>query len=86
MDFVEELAKKCRKFYRVGEDDSGNVYYTESSHSILRPISIALDVMLSSPHDTDKKTLINFGSGQIRDSLERLKGKEVSKRILRKNT
>ena len=85
MDFVEELAKKYRQFYRVGEDDSGNVYYLESSHSILRPISIALDVMLSSPRDTDTNTLINFGSGQIRDALERLKGKEVSKRILRKN-
>lgn len=83
MDFVEEIARKYRKFYRVGEDDSGNVYYKESSHSILRPVSIAFDVILGSPVDTDKNALIAIGSGEIRDALERLKGKEVSKRILR---
>ena len=85
MNFIEELAKKYRQFYRVSEDDLGNVYYQESSHSILRPISIALDVMLSSSSNTDKNTLINFGSGEIRNALERLKGKEISRRILRKN-
>jgi CRISPR-associated protein Csc3 len=85
MDFVQEIAQKYRKFYRVGEDDSGNVYYQESSHSILRPISIAFDAILRSPADTDKNSLITIGSGEIRDALERLKGKEVSKRILRGN-
>ncbi|MBD2247609.1 type I-D CRISPR-associated protein Cas10d/Csc3 [Nostoc sp. FACHB-888] len=85
MNFIEEIAQKYRKFYRVGEDDLGNVYFNESSHSILRPISIALDVMLSSPVNTDKDTLIKIGCGQIRDALERLKGKEISRRILRNN-
>ena len=85
MDFIEELTKKYRQFYRVGEDESGNVYFNESSHSILRPISIALDVILSSPPHTNKNTLINIGSGEIRNALERLNGKQISKRVLRHN-
>ncbi|MFM6306810.1 MAG: hypothetical protein ACKPGB_00765, partial [Dolichospermum sp.] len=50
MKLIEELSHLYRTFYRVGEDDSGNVYTNESSHSILRPVTIIFDVILNTPY------------------------------------
>lgn len=83
MKLIEELARRYRVFYQVGETNTGEVYSNESSHSILRPLSIALDVILSSPHWLDRDSLIKTGVGDIRNALDRLKGKDVSKRVLR---
>ena len=85
MKLIEELSHLYRTFYRVGEDDSGNVYTNESSHSILRPVTIIFDVILNTPYWMDRDSIIKTGAGEIRNSLDRLRGKDVSKRVLRDN-
>jgi len=71
MSLIEKMVREYRRFYRVGEDESGKVYTRESSHSILKPISIALEVILNSPHWIDAEYLIETGAGQIADALKR---------------
>lgn len=85
MDIIQEAAKKYRIFYHVKEDREGNIYSNESSYSILRPLSIALDSILNSSHDINRDSLINIGCGQIINALGRLNGQDVFKRLLRKN-
>lgn len=74
MDFIEDLVQKYRKFYQVD--------LKESSHSILLPVTKALEVILSSPTNIDPKDLIFQGAGQLRDALDR---QEVYKRPLLKD-
>jgi CRISPR-associated protein Csc3 len=71
MSLIEKMVREYRIFYRVGEDESGKVYTKESSHSILRPLSIALEVILNSPHWIDAEYLIETGAGQIVDAIKR---------------
>lgn len=71
MSLIEKMVREYRRFYRVGEDEAGKVYTSESSYSILRPLSIALEVILKSPHWIDAEYLIETGAGQIGDALKR---------------
>lgn len=63
MEFTKDLVEKYRKFYQVDIKDS--------SHSILLPMTKALEVILSSPNDLDPQDLIFQGAGQLRDALDR---------------
>lgn len=63
MKLIEELVQQYRKFYQVK--------VTESSHTILLPISKALEVILTVPQQVDYEDLILQGAGQLKDALER---------------
>lgn len=63
MEFTEKLVREYRKFYQVGVRDS--------SHSILLPLTKALDLILSSPYHTKPETLIFQGAGQLHDAIQR---------------
>jgi CRISPR-associated protein Csc3 len=71
MKLIEKLVKEYRVFYQAN--------LGESSHTILLPLSKALEMILSSPQQIDIDDLILQGSGQIQDALER---QEVYKRPL----
>lgn len=60
---TKELVHQYRRFYRVKPK--------ESSHSILLPLSKALEIILSTPEHLDDEELILQGSGQLQDALER---------------
>ncbi|MFM6496551.1 MAG: type I-D CRISPR-associated protein Cas10d/Csc3 [Dolichospermum sp.] len=63
MDLIKRLVTEYRQFYQV------NV--SESSHSILLPISKALEIILKVPEDITKEDLIFEVAGQLYDALER---------------
>ena len=62
---VKQLAEEYRQFYQVRGSDS--------SHSILLPLSKALDIILSVPHDLPLEDLILEGAGQLKDAIDRQK-------------
>jgi CRISPR-associated protein Csc3 len=71
LKLTKELVKQYRTFYQVN--------LSESSHSILLPISKALEIILSTPEHLDNEDLILQGAGQLYDALDR---QEVYKRPL----
>lgn len=62
---TKELVSQYRCFYQVSLKDK------PSSHSILLPLTKALEVILSTPQHLDDEELILQGSGQLQDALER---------------
>ncbi len=68
---IEKIVQQYRVFYQA------NV--SESSHTILLPLSKALELILSVPQQVDVDDLILQASGQIKDALQR---QEVYKRPL----
>ncbi|GAB1539695.1 hypothetical protein NUACC21_23620 [Scytonema sp. NUACC21] len=71
MKLIEKLVQQYRVFYQAS--------LSESSHTILLPLSKALEMILSVPQQVDVDDLILQASGQIQDALER---QEVYKRPL----
>ncbi|BAY29769.1 CRISPR-associated protein Csc3 [Nostoc carneum NIES-2107] len=71
MKITEKLVQQYRVFYQAN--------LSESSHTILLPLSKALEMILSVPQQVDVDDLILQASGQIQDALER---QEVYKRPL----
>jgi CRISPR-associated protein Csc3 len=71
MKLMEKLVQQYRVFYQAN--------LGESSHTILLPLSKALELILSVPQQVDVDDLILQASGQIKDALER---QEVYKRPL----
>ncbi|KST66746.1 type I-D CRISPR-associated protein Cas10d/Csc3 [Mastigocoleus testarum] len=71
MQLMTKLVKQYRTFYQVK--------LGESSHTILLPLSKALEVILSVPQQIDCEDIILQGAGQLKDALER---QEVYKRPL----
>lgn len=71
MKITEKLVQQYRVFYQAN--------LSESSHTILLPLSKALEMILSVPQQVDADDLILQASGQIQDALER---QEVYKRPL----
>jgi CRISPR-associated protein Csc3 len=69
MKFIEQLVKYYRTFYQVS--------LSESTHTMLMPLSKAMEIVLSSPINTDAEDLVLQGSGQLHDALDR---QEVFKR------
>lgn len=72
MKLIEKLVQQYRTFYQVNPG--------ESSHTILLPISKALEIILSVPQHLDVEDLILQGAGQLKDALER---QEIYKRPIR---
>ncbi|MGJ5672438.1 MAG: type I-D CRISPR-associated protein Cas10d/Csc3 [Nostochopsis sp.] len=71
MQITEKIVQQYRVFYQAN--------LGESSHTILLPLSKALEMILSVPQQVDVDDLILQASGQIKDALER---QEVYKRPL----
>jgi len=69
MKIIEKLVKYYKAFYKVS--------LSESTHTILLPLSKAMEIVLSSPNNTDPEDLILEGSGQLHDALYR---QEIFKR------
>ncbi len=69
MKLMTKLVQEYRTFYQAS--------LSESSHTILLPISKALEVILSVPQQVDYEDVIIQGAGQLRDAIER---QEVYKR------
>ncbi|MEL6462463.1 MAG: type I-D CRISPR-associated protein Cas10d/Csc3 [Cyanobacteria bacterium J06621_15] len=69
MKLMKKLVEEYRVFYQAS--------LSESSHTILLPISKALEIILSVPQQIDYEDVIMQGSGQLRDAIER---QEVYKR------
>ncbi|MBF2066226.1 MAG: type I-D CRISPR-associated protein Cas10d/Csc3 [Calothrix sp. C42_A2020_038] len=75
MKLIEKLVQQYRTFYQVS--------LGESSHTILLPISKALEIILSVPQNIDLDDLILQGAGQLKDAIER---QEIYKRPIRMDT
>ncbi len=71
MKLMEKLVRQYSTFYKVKTH--------ESSHTILLPISKALEVILTAPQQVDYEDLIFQGAGQLKDALDR---QEIYKRPL----
>ncbi len=71
MKIIEKIVQEYRVFYQAN--------LSESSHTILLPISKALEMILSVPQQVDVDDLILQASGQLQDAIER---QEVYKRPL----
>jgi CRISPR-associated protein Csc3 len=71
MKLIEKIVQQYRIFYQAN--------LGESSHTILLPISKALEMILSVPQQVDVDDLIFQASGQIKDAIQR---QEVYKRPL----
>lgn len=71
---TKKLVKQYRTFYQVR--------LSESSHTILLPLTKALEEILSTPNDWDDEELILQGAGILNDALDR---QEVYKRPLLKD-
>ncbi|AKG21544.1 type I-D CRISPR-associated protein Cas10d/Csc3 [Calothrix sp. 336/3] len=71
MELIEKIVRQYRVFYQAN--------LSESSHTILLPISKALEIILSVPQQIDGDNLILQASGQIKDAIQR---QEVYKRPL----
>ncbi|MBW4666114.1 MAG: type I-D CRISPR-associated protein Cas10d/Csc3 [Cyanomargarita calcarea GSE-NOS-MK-12-04C] len=71
MKLIEKIVQQYRVFYQAN--------LGESSHTILLPISKALELILSVPQQVDVDDLIFQASGQIKDAIQR---QEVYKRPL----
>ncbi|MBA3920504.1 MAG: type I-D CRISPR-associated protein Cas10d/Csc3, partial [Nostocaceae cyanobacterium] len=69
MKLMEKLVREYCAFYQAN--------LSESSHTILLPISKALEVILAVPQELDEEDLILQTSGQIKDAIQR---QEVYKR------
>ncbi|WP_088240873.1 type I-D CRISPR-associated protein Cas10d/Csc3 [Calothrix rhizosoleniae] len=63
MSLITKLVQQYRTFYQAN--------LSESSHTILLPISKALEIILSVPQEIDDEDLILEGAGQLKDALER---------------
>jgi CRISPR-associated protein Csc3 len=63
LKLIERLVTEYRLFYQVSVG--------ESSHSILLPISKALEVILTVPENLETEDIIFQGAGQLYDALER---------------
>ncbi|MFM2061447.1 MAG: hypothetical protein RLZZ507_1117 [Cyanobacteriota bacterium] len=74
MKLIERIVTEYRQFYQVNVG--------ESSHSILLPISKALEVILTVPNHLETDDIILQGAGQLYDALER---QEAFKRPLLMN-
>ena len=74
MKLIEKIVQQYRVFYQAN--------LSESSHTILLPLSKALEMILSVPQEVDVDDLILESSGQIKDALER---QEVYKRPIMMN-
>jgi CRISPR-associated protein Csc3 len=74
MKIIEKLVQQYRVFYQAN--------LGESSHTILLPISKALEIILSVPQQIEVDDLIFQASGQLKDALQR---QEVYKRPLMMN-
>ncbi|WP_034937246.1 type I-D CRISPR-associated protein Cas10d/Csc3 [Gloeocapsa sp. PCC 73106] len=74
LKLTKKLVTQYRTFYTVS--------LRESSHSILLPLSKALEIILATPEHLDDEELIFQGAGQLYDALERQK---VYNRPLRKD-
>ena len=68
---TKQLVNEYRKFYRASAQ--------ESSHTILLPLSKALEHILSVPADWDDEEIIEQGAGMLKDALDR---QEIYKRPL----
>lgn len=71
MEITTKIVQQYREFYQPKLSDS--------SHSILLPVTKALEVILTVPTDVEDNDLIFQASGQLKDALER---QEVYKRPL----
>jgi CRISPR-associated protein Csc3 len=71
MKLMEKLVREYRTFYQAK--------LGESSHTILLPLSKALEVILTVPQQLDEEDLILQAAGQIKDAIQR---QEVYKRPL----
>ncbi|HEY9801270.1 MAG TPA: type I-D CRISPR-associated protein Cas10d/Csc3 [Leptolyngbyaceae cyanobacterium] len=71
MKLMEKLVQQYRVFYQAN--------LGESSHTILLPLSKALEMILSVPQEVDVDDLIFQAAGQLQDALQR---QEVYKRPL----
>ena len=71
LKITKQLVSECRKFYRASP--------YESSHTILLPLSKALEHILSVPTDWDDEEIIDQGAGQLHAALDR---QEIYKRPL----
>ncbi len=71
MKLMEKLVRQYRTFYQAN--------LRESSHTILLPLSKALEVILSVPQQVAQEDLILQAAGQIKDAIQR---QEVYKRPL----
>ena len=65
LNMTKRLVEEYRQFYRVRSSDS--------NHAILLPLSKALEIMLSVPHDLSDEDLILQGAGQLKAAIERQK-------------
>ncbi|MFM6036339.1 MAG: type I-D CRISPR-associated protein Cas10d/Csc3, partial [Sphaerospermopsis kisseleviana] len=74
LKLIERIVQEYRQFYQVNVG--------ESSHSILLPISKALEVILTVPNHLETDDIILQGAGQLYDALER---QEAFKRPLLMN-
>ncbi len=63
LEFTEKLVREYRKFYKVHTE--------KSSHSILLPLTKALEIILSNPSEVKPQILILQGAGQIQKALDR---------------
>ncbi|MFN7529250.1 MAG: type I-D CRISPR-associated protein Cas10d/Csc3, partial [Dolichospermum sp.] len=63
LKLIERIVTEYRQFYQVNVG--------ESSHSILLPISKALEVILTVPDHLETEDMILQGAGQLYDALER---------------
>jgi CRISPR-associated protein Csc3 len=65
LSLIHRIVTEYRQFYQVRS--------TESSHTILLPLSKALEIILSVPDNLSDEDLILEGAGQLNDALERRK-------------
>jgi CRISPR-associated protein Csc3 len=63
LEIIQRLVREYRKFYQVGISDS--------SHTILLPLSKALEVILTVPNHITDEDLILQGAGQLKDAIDR---------------
>lgn len=63
MELTEKIVQQYREFYRPN--------LTDSSHTILLPITKALEIILTVPIEIEDKDLIFQASGQLKDALDR---------------
>jgi CRISPR-associated protein Csc3 len=63
IELIKRLVEEYRQFYKVST--------AESSHTILLPISKALEIILSTPQHLSTEDLIFQSAGQLRDAMDR---------------
>jgi CRISPR-associated protein Csc3 len=65
LSLIQRIVTEYRQFYQVRS--------SESSHTILLPLSKALEIILSVPDNLSDEDLILEGAGQLNDALDRRK-------------